>query len=77
MNTRSIKALLAVIAALLAVNVVVNLPGQEAHAQGEAAKPKAVAIEVVYMPGPPGPSPGTMVTHILWDDGKVDVRRTQ
>ena len=29
MNTRSIKALLAVIAVLLAVNVVINLPGQE------------------------------------------------
>ncbi len=77
MNTRSIKALLAVIAVLLAVNVVINLPGQEAHAQDGAAKPKAVAIEVVYMPGPPGPSPGTFVTHILWDNGKVDVKHAQ
>ncbi len=67
MQSKPTAVLLAIIALLLAANLVVNLPPQEATAQShlKTAAPHVIQVETL------GPGPSSLVFR-LWSDGVIE-----
>ena len=70
MHRRTIAGLLVIVVVLLAANLVVSAPSQEARAHGSGPPVKAVELNVsLGGGGPEGPS---VTVFRLWSDGTVE-----